>query len=715
MSGARSAEILRQLEGSARGPAGGDRELLDRFARLRDQAAFAALVRRHGPVVLAVCRRVAGHPQDAEDAFQAVFLVLAKKAAAVANPDLLGNWLYGVAVRVARRARRSAARRRAREVQVNAMPDPPDPGSAGLTSLGSPDDLGPVLHEELARLPGWYREAIVLCDLRGVPRAEAAGQLGIPEGTLSSRLANGRKKLADRLARRGVALSAAAVPVALGEARAAPPVPDPLVSKTCGLVADWAAGGAVPGAVAGLAKGGFPVRTTVLVGVMVTALAAGGVVLAGRQDDPPQPTDPPKPVVNAVAEAATVPPQKPDEKAPGFTSRPQLRRAADLPVSQVHDVAWSPDGKRLAVSGSRDAAKRSPPHVALVIGLPDAATVWPEIDLGKRGRLVGFTPDGKRLITDVREYNLVSGFHQLRYWEEEVAGGEGVPGPAGPGPGPGPGGSVRGVAQIRTVDLDADQTHGYAFSADGKTFRTVYRQPTREGRPGVLEVREVSAETGRTRKTGFGLYEPDYVAYALSDDGKRLAKLSTDNQIALYDVDRGAKLWDRAPKFDAIPRGTPEQNATVAFSPNGKRLAVTRGLGRPVVLNADTGDPLPPLEGAEHVFTVALRSGFSSDGRLLALTGTRYVAREAGGLFGPGAPKGDRGSGKGPPRPTSYEPAGNFFTLWDTETGKVVKTWDRSATVAFSPIRPLLAVFESNGDQTRLGLWDFAAEAAEKK
>jgi RNA polymerase sigma factor (sigma-70 family) len=711
MSGARSAEILRQLEQSARGPGGGDRELLDRFARHRDQAAFAALVRRHGPVVLTVCRRVAGHPQDAEDAFQAVFLVLARKAAALANPDLLGNWLYGVAVRIARRARRSAARRRAREVQVNTMPDPPDRDSGGLTSPGSPGDLGPVLHEELAGLPGWYREAIVLCDLRGVPRAEAAGLLGIPEGTLSSRLANGRKKLADRLARRGVALSAAAVPAVLGEARAAPPVPDSLVSKTCGLVADWAAGGAVPGAVAGLAKGGFPVRTTVLVGVMVTALAAGGVVLAGWQDDPPRPTDPPKPAVTAVAETAPVPPQKADEKAPGFTSRPQLRRAADLPVGQLHAVAWSPDGKRLAVSGSRDAAKRFPPHVALVVGLPGAAAVWPEIDLGKQGRLVGFTPDGKQLITDVREYNLVSGFHRLEYWEADAA--AGVPGPAEGGPG---GAAV--VAQVRTVDLDPDLTQGYAFAPDGKTFRTVYleRSTARREEPvyGKVEVREVSAETGRTLKTLLKV-EGDFVAYALSDDGKRLAKLGTDDQITVYDVDRGAKLWEQVAKFEAFPVGSRDGIATVAFSPNGKRLAAARRIGRPVVLNADTGAPLPALEGAEQVYTFAHRGGFSADGRLLALTGTRYVAREAGGLFGPGAPKGDRGSGKGPPRPASYEPAGNFLTLWDTETGKVVKTWDRSATVAFSPTRPLLAVFESNGDQTRLGLWDFSAEATEKK
>src|SRR5262245_21691835 len=114
MTSTRPADILRHLE-----PAGDDdRALANRYAGHNDQAAFAELVRRHGPVVWAACLRVAGYRQDAEDAFQATFLVLVRRLAAIRNLDLLGNWLYGVAVRVAMRARRSAARRRAREVQV---------------------------------------------------------------------------------------------------------------------------------------------------------------------------------------------------------------------------------------------------------------------------------------------------------------------------------------------------------------------------------------------------------------------------------------------------------------------------------------------------------------------------------------------------------------------------------------------------------------------
>src|SRR5262245_26731114 len=197
MVSTRPVDILRQLE-----PTGADdRALAARYASHNDQAAFAELVRRHGPMVWAACLRVAGNRQDAEDAFQATFLVLVRKLAAIHNLDLLGNWLYGVAVRVAMKARRSAARRQRRERQVPNMPDPP-------AHAHEPNpDLAPVLDEELAALPAHYREPLILCDLRGVSRAEASKLLGVPEGTLSSRLANGRKRLAERLAKRGVVLS----------------------------------------------------------------------------------------------------------------------------------------------------------------------------------------------------------------------------------------------------------------------------------------------------------------------------------------------------------------------------------------------------------------------------------------------------------------------------------------------------------------------------
>ena len=182
-----------------------DARLLAGYVEGGDAAAFEALVRRHGPMVYGVCRRVLAGHQDAEDAFQATFLVLARKAAAVAPREFLPNWLHGVAHTTALQARRAAARRRAHEYRYALRPAPDAPESAG-------DDLGPLLDRELGRLPERYRVAVVLCDLEGKTRTEAARQLSWPEGTVAGTLARARTLLAARLTRRGVTL--AGVPLA---------------------------------------------------------------------------------------------------------------------------------------------------------------------------------------------------------------------------------------------------------------------------------------------------------------------------------------------------------------------------------------------------------------------------------------------------------------------------------------------------------------------
>src|SRR5262245_326915 len=206
-TGQRKSPLAPLRRALARREGGGlsDAELLGRFLARQDEAAFEVLVRRHGAMVLGVCRRVLGHAQDAEDAFQATFLVLVRRAAAIRKRDSVGNWLYGVAYRTSLEARAAAARRHATERQVSTMPEP---AVGPAEPLG---DLRAVLDAELARLPEKYRAALVLCDLQGHARREAARQLGVPEGTLSSRLAAGRRLLADRLARRGISLSLAAL------------------------------------------------------------------------------------------------------------------------------------------------------------------------------------------------------------------------------------------------------------------------------------------------------------------------------------------------------------------------------------------------------------------------------------------------------------------------------------------------------------------------
>jgi RNA polymerase sigma factor (sigma-70 family) len=211
-----------------------DGELLECFLTHREEAAFAALVRRHGPMVLGVCRRILTDLHDAEDAFQATFLVLARKADSVHPRDLVGAWLHGVACRTACKVRSLNARRRAAVTPAGELPERPAPAEA------PPSDLGQLLDRELQHLPEKYRTPIVLCDLQEKARPAAARQLNVPEGTLSSRLARGRAMLRKRLVRCGLAPAAGVAVLPAQGATAA--VPEPLLTSTLNLTAALAAG-----------------------------------------------------------------------------------------------------------------------------------------------------------------------------------------------------------------------------------------------------------------------------------------------------------------------------------------------------------------------------------------------------------------------------------------------------------------------------------------
>ncbi|MBI3407213.1 MAG: sigma-70 family RNA polymerase sigma factor [Planctomycetes bacterium] len=213
-----------------------DGQLLECFIEHRDAAAFAALVRRHGPMVWGVCRRVLSKYHDAEDAFQATFLVLVRKAAAIMPREMVSNWLYGVAHQTALKARAITAKRRTRERQVMQMPEP------AVADQDLWNDLQPLLDQELSRLPDKYRVAIVLCDLEGKTRKEGARQLGCPEGTLAAQLARGRVMLAKRLARRGLALAGGAVAGLLAQNAAVAGVPYSVVATTVKAASVVAAG-----------------------------------------------------------------------------------------------------------------------------------------------------------------------------------------------------------------------------------------------------------------------------------------------------------------------------------------------------------------------------------------------------------------------------------------------------------------------------------------
>ncbi len=283
-AGAMGRAIRRARETLLAGDGGpSDEQLLERFLSQRDGAAFEAIVRRHGPLVLGVCRRVTRHEQDAEDAFQAAWLVLALRAGTIRARESLPGWLYGVACRTALRARSVGSRRRARETPMGEVPHPVvEPAAAG-------DELSRVFDEELSRLSEKCRLPVVLCELQGRSRKEVARQLQIPEGTLSSRLAAARRILATRLRRRGLALSGAVLAVAR--------VPPSLATAGARVATLCAAdkralAGTVPVQVVELTEGvmrvSYLTKLKVLVAVVCVLAVAGlaGGVLSARAPVP---------------------------------------------------------------------------------------------------------------------------------------------------------------------------------------------------------------------------------------------------------------------------------------------------------------------------------------------------------------------------------------------------------------------------------------------
>jgi RNA polymerase sigma factor (sigma-70 family) len=252
-----------------------DAALLESYVGTADPDAFAALVRRHGPMVRGVCRRLLRDPHDADDAFQATFLVLVHKASSIAPRHAVGNWLYGVAYRTALKARADALRRRVKERQAAEC------RQDGRTAPPEPDPA-PLLYRELHRLPEKYRTVVVLCDLEGNTRKEAARELGWPEGTVAGRLVRARALLARRLMRYGLSATLAALGTAsAGTARACVGASTPRAVALAGAVVR-SMGLAKFRAVAAVLLASFGIAT-------LTYAAAGGAARPG-QDTPPAQT-----------------------------------------------------------------------------------------------------------------------------------------------------------------------------------------------------------------------------------------------------------------------------------------------------------------------------------------------------------------------------------------------------------------------------------------
>jgi RNA polymerase sigma factor (sigma-70 family) len=325
-------EFLRQKSGPS------DGQLLARFIAARDEDAFAQLVRRHGRMVLGVCRRVLRNAHDAEDAFQATFLILARKAGSVVQRESVGSWLYRVAYHAALDAAASCARRRSLETQVRNLPHPevmPD----------ELHDLRPLLDRELSLLPEKYRAAVVLCDLEGWTRREAARQLGIPEGTLSSRLMTAHKLLAKRLARGGLGLSAGGVAVVLAQEAATAAMPSEL-ARTVAKTVMMLPAGSTP-AIFLMMKGAFHMLFTSkwwpVAGAVVVALSLAAVGIGFKSGDAP-----------GTAQAA--PPEKPMSELEALRKENELLK---LNLDIVLEKLKALEAELQTLRGSKGAATGS--------------------------------------------------------------------------------------------------------------------------------------------------------------------------------------------------------------------------------------------------------------------------------------------------------------------------------------------------------------------
>lgn len=395
-------------------PPASDADLVARFAATRDEPAFAELVRRHAGLVFGVCRRVTGNHHLAEDASQAVFVVLAAKACAIRPRHAVAGWLYGVAYRTALRARTMADRRRRHE-RASGGREPTVHPEQGAYTPRSPehDELAALLDEEIAALSDAYRLPVVLCELEGRSRTDVAAELGIPEGTLSSRLAAARKVLAARLRNRGVALSAAGLSVALGQLAGAKAPPGLIANATAALTPHL-----VPAPVAALSHGVLRVMflQKLKTVVPVLGLLAAGVFAAfATGSTVPAPANT-KPEVNAPGSPKPAAQAKP---APAGPNKILVMRAGKLilidpdgknekPVSDKGALyhpgggaQLSPDGKALAVQvqGPQPPDDGTPgprrwPTSLHVRGLDEKE---PGTDLGIQCQMFCWSPDGTQI------------------------------------------------------------------------------------------------------------------------------------------------------------------------------------------------------------------------------------------------------------------------------------------------------------------------------
>jgi RNA polymerase sigma factor (sigma-70 family) len=621
-----------------------DQQLLERFIAEQDESAFVELVQRYGKSVWGVCRRVLQQEQDAEDAFQAVFVVLARKATSIRKGEAVGSWLYGVAYRTAMNARQIASRRRHHEMQTPSA----KPASSALNEAVF-QEMQRVLDAEVQRLAEKHRAPFVLCCLEGMSKAEAAKELGWKEGTVSSRLAQARKLLQSRLARRGVSLTAVLTAIAVVQNTASAAVPAVLVHAAGGALAPQvgtAAATLSPSAVA-LAEGIIStmavakVKASIAVFVALAMLVGGASMAAvyvgsGTEQDPAK-KDLPKAMAAVQAD---------DDKIVAgdfetFVPPP-------VPVVQTIDarvvaLAFAPVDNRLVTAGGG-------PQKPGQLKIWDAETAKELSAIrGISGvRSLAFSPDGESLATGD-----FSGFVRVR--------------------------DARSGAERAAVKGNRFGVTVVAYSKDGKSIAS-----------GGLDriVRIWDAKELKEQRTLIGHAEMiNCVAYFRN--GKTIVSGSKDKTAIIWNLETGKEKFALRGHLDTVE--------TVAVSPDDQIVATASWDKTIKIWNAETGAVMTTLRGHQAAVLAVAISGSklaSADEKgnvLLWDLATQKVIRNVAKHDGPVWGVAFSHDGK-------YLASGSSDTtvkLWDLAAARVVQTL---VTSELTPVRALAYAPDGDGN-----------------
>jgi RNA polymerase sigma factor (sigma-70 family) len=674
-----------------------DAELLDRFVRFQDEEAFEALLHRHGPVVLGVCRRVLGQAQDSEDAFQATFLVLARNAAAIRRPEALASWLLGVAYKVAARLRKASQRARAlpkREV-AHTSQRCGDPISQVIWQ-----EMQPILDEELCALPEKYRAPLVMCTMQGRSQAEAARALGCPSRSLTSRLARGHELLRGRLARRGVTLSVGLLTGALnGAATAASAAHAGATVKAAVLLArgQAAVAGGVSASVEALAAAaGRAILWAKVRNATVALLFLGIVATTGWLRDRAGADGPLAPAGVLAAQPLPAPKERADTDRYG-DSLPAGVRARMGTLRWRHEklacfAAFAPDGSAVVSAGKDGTVRRwevatgqekwridglgqwfdvacSPDGKEVVIcdqgalSFRDARTGKELRDLNLRDErpftALAFSPDSKQLA-------LQDGRRVIRLHEAAT------------------GKELRRFGKPASEDESSTAPPaGVAFTAAGKLLVSVGVRPDDSPpRPDGTRyfVRIWDVATGKELRRIDVEPEGDHFSVkrslVLTPDGKAIAWTHANGTATLHELSTGKVLCNYG-----SPR--PLQDfCAAAISPDGRKLACKSLDGGLLVWDVGTGRLLHQLD--EPLI-----------GPVVLGTTTAYSDWLAGLAFSPDS------------KTLASASNGNLVRMWEVATGKQLpQAGGHIGTVTALAFRSRDKMLATQGQDRTVRLWD---------